>query len=924
MLVDTGASVTILKREIFEKLPPSSKDKLEAVSLTLVTATGESMPFIGSLNVDIVVGEHVFSHQILIADIQNDGILGIDFLSSHKIDVLLSKSCLSVKNDIIPCFHFDHGEKPSICRIVIAKDVVVPPNSELVVPGKIIDSIVNIENGIIEAMPKFANKSGLLMAHTLVQPKKGVVPLRLMNISDKECQVHKNTVSATLQTAEVVQQSVSDMKTKTVNSLSATDEIPPHLQELFENSSKHLNENEKHNFKTLLIKYQNAFSKDSKDLGTTDLIEHNINTGNANPIRQPPRRIPLSKLKDAEEEIQNMASSGVIEPSYGPWSSPVVLVKKKDGSTRFCVDYRKLNDVTIKDSHPLPRIDDTLDALSGAKIFSVLDLRSGYWNVKISDKDKPKTAFSIPGSGLWQFTKMSFGLCNAPATFVRLMEKVLRGLSWKICLVYLDDIIVYSNSFEQHLENLSQVFDCLCKADLKMSPKKCSLFKDQVLFLGHVVSAGGISTDPTKLESVTNWPVPKTVKQVRSFLGLCSYYRRFVKNFADIARPLHQLTEANRKFDWTDSCQQSFNTLKTALTSAPILSYPTSDDPFILDTDASNEGMGAVLSQVQNGIERVICYFSKAFSKQERRYCVTRRELLAVVASIKNFHHYLYGRNFLVRSDHGALRWLFKFKNPEGQIARWLETLSTYNFKIEHRAGRIHSNADALSRRPCCESSCSYCLRAEINYENELTECNVVQINTNEKSLSDVDLTKSNKNGNQSVCVVTRSQTASNDDKPSCSTGTSTESGNGKHFEIDKSLLNEQRRDPVIGQVVQWVENNERPEWQQISPKSVELKYYWSRFDSFELKNNILCHKWENDVGNKITWQIVLPASLRKTVFTQLHSVPVAGHLGVKKTLMKIKARYFWFGLRSDTEYFISKCDAYASRNVPQNDLKPQ
>ena len=310
-------------------------------------------------------------------------------------------------------------------------------------------------------------------------------------------------------------------------------------------------------------------------------------------------------------------------------------------------------------------------------------------------KDKAKTAFSIPGSGLWQFNKMSFGLCNAPATFVRLMERVLSGLDWKICLVYLDYIIVFSKTFKEHLENLNQVLNCLKWANLKLSPQKWDLFKDRVVFLDHVVSADDTTTDPAKIESVTNWPIPKNVKQVRSFFGLCSYHRRYVRNFADIARPLHKLTEKNVKFEWTDSCQESFDTLKRALTTAPILGYLTCEDKFIIDCDASNDGMGGILSQVQNGTEKVICYFSKAFTKPERRYCVTRRALLAVVASIRHFHHYLYGRHFLVRSDHVALRWLFMFKNPEGQIARWLETLATYDFNIEHRAGRIHSNADA-------------------------------------------------------------------------------------------------------------------------------------------------------------------------------------------------------------------------------------
>ncbi|KAK3745260.1 hypothetical protein QZH41_010890 [Actinostola sp. cb2023] len=235
---------------------------------------------------------------------------------------------------------------------------------------------------------------------------------------------------------------------------------------------------------------------------------------------------------------------------------------------------------------------------------------------------------------------MPFGLVNAPATFERFIEKVLAGLPWEVCLAYLDDIIVHADTSEAEIQS--------------------------VYFLGHVVSADGISTDPDKNRAVIDWPVPSRASEMRSFLGLCSYYRRFIKGFADIARPLHRLTEKGREFVWTSECDIAFNQLKTTLSTAPVLAYPTSKDPFILDTDASNIGLGAVLSQVQDGEEKVIAYYSKSLSKAERNYCVARKELLAIVNAVKRFHHYLYGRPFLVRTDHGALRWLMNFKNPEG------------------------------------------------------------------------------------------------------------------------------------------------------------------------------------------------------------------------------------------------------------------
>lgn len=922
MLVDTGASVTILKKELFEKLPLTSKETLQPVNLSLVTATGETSAFLGKIHLDIDMGRYTFTHEVLIADIQNDGILGVDFLTPNQCDVMISKSCLLYKGGSIPCYHFNQSSKPTVCRVAVSQDVVVPPDTEVIVPGRFVDSVINTETGLVSALPNFVNKHGLLMAYGLVEPKNGVVPLRFLNVSGKSCTIPKDTVSAQMERVEINEDQVLDLNyaQACINNVNVSQEIPPHLLDLFESGSKNLNENEKAQFRSLLIKYQDTFSKDSKDIGSTDLIEHHIDTADAQPVRIPPRRIPLAKMKQAEDEIKAMAEKGIIEPCNGPWSFPVVLIPKpKDNSIRFCIDYRRLNDLSIKDSHALPRIDDTLDALAGAKMFSVVDLRSGYWNVPIAEKDKPKTAFSIPGSGLWQFNRMSFGLCNAPATFVRLMERVLRGLNWKICVVYLDDIIVYSKSFQGQIDNLSQVFDCLQKAKLKMNPKKCDLFKDKVVFLGHVISSEGTTTDPAKIESVINWPTPKTVKHVRSFIGLCSYYRRYVKNFADIARPLHKLTEKDVKFEWTETCQNSFDTMKKALTSCPVLGYPTSDDKFVIDCDASNDGMGAVLSQIQNGVEKVICYFSKAFTRQERRYCVTRRELLAVVASIRHFHHYLYGQKFLVRSDHASLKWLFKFKNPEGQIARWLETLAAYDFTIEHRAGRLHSNADSLSRRPCCESGCRYCSRAEDRYEHlcspTVNVSDSVEVKSSSKSVETPVESVSYDNSNPRVCVLTRSQAKA--DKLSSGPEQTTKSKSDLHSGNDISLCDAQRRDPIIGKVYNWTVEGKRPEWQDISHECLELKHYWSRFESLHIRNDILVYKWENNTGKVVRWQILLPHDLRSEVLSMLHNTPTSAHLGVKKTIAKAKTRYFWYGMRRDIESWIQKCDECASRKAP-------
>ncbi|XP_011859544.1 PREDICTED: uncharacterized protein LOC105557028 [Vollenhovia emeryi] len=308
---------------------------------------------------------------------------------------------------------------------------------------------------------------------------------------------------------------------------------------------------------------------------------------------------------------------------------------------------------------------------------------------------------------------MPFGLCNAPATFERLMEEVLGDFLSRICLVYLDDVIIFGKTFEQMLHNLKKVFLRIREVNLRVNPKKCVLFARSVKYLGHVISSEGISTDPEKISAIKDWPQPYSKKQLRSFLGFCSYYRKFIRGFSSLAKPLYELTGDHVRYKWSEECQCAFEKLKGVLSSSSVLSCPKQDGEFVLDTDASNIGIGAVLSQRCEGVERVIAYFSRVLNKSERNYCVTRRELLAVVDPLKFFRHYLLGRRFLIRTDHVSLRWLMSFKDLEGQLARWLERLQQYDFEILYRKGRVHGNADGLSRRPCESLGCTYCKKRE-------------------------------------------------------------------------------------------------------------------------------------------------------------------------------------------------------------------
>ena len=331
----------------------------------------------------------------------------------------------------------------------------------------------------------------------------------------------------------------------------------------------------------------------------------------------------------------------------------------------------------------------TIHALGAAKWFSTLDLASGYWQVEVEPADREKTAFATP-QGLYQFRVMPFGLCNAPGTFQRLMEHALAGLHWTSCLVYLDDIIIFSRNIPDHLQRLREVFVRLREAGLKVKPSKCFLMQRKVHYLGHVVSEKGVETDPNKVVCVQEWSNPTNVKELRQFLGMASYYRRFIKGFAQKASQLHKLTEKGKTWNWTQECGEAFSKLKQALVSAPILAFPNFEHDFILDTDASADGLGAVLSQQFVEGQRVIAYASRTLTKAERQYCTTRREMLALVWGIRQFRPYLYGRTFNARTDHNSLRRLQNFREPEGQVARWLEILSEYDFQVFHRPGVQH------------------------------------------------------------------------------------------------------------------------------------------------------------------------------------------------------------------------------------------
>jgi hypothetical protein len=412
------------------------------------------------------------------------------------------------------------------------------------------------------------------------------------------------------------------------------------------------------------------------------------------PIAKRPYRMAPVEHEEVKKTVDELLAKGYIHRSFSSWAFPVLLVEKKDGTKRMCVDYRDLNAVTIKNKHPLPRIEDLFDQLQGACVFSKIDLRSGYHQLKIRPEDIQKTAFTCK-YGLYEYTVMSFGLTNAPAFFMHLMNKVFMDYLDIFVVIFIDDILIYSKSEAEHEKHLRLVLQRLREHKLHAKLSKCEFWIDEVPFLGHVISKGGIAVDPGKVKDVLNWVVPQTMKEVYSFLGLAGYYRRFIENFSKIVKPLTSLLEKGVDFSWTDECQKAFDELKKRLTTVPVPTLPDQSKRFTVYCDASRDGLGCVL--MQEG--RVIAYASRQLCRHELNYPTHDLELAAVVHALKIWRHYLFGQRCDIYTDHKSLKYIFTQNELNMRQRRWLELVKDYDLEIHYHPSKANVVADALSRK---------------------------------------------------------------------------------------------------------------------------------------------------------------------------------------------------------------------------------
>jgi len=855
-LLDSGADVSLIPQH-YVRTPEwsTNPEKLRAANGTEISVVGRHATVVAidriRTNADFFVSPNV-----------DEVILGRNWLAENSVHWDFAKSIIKIRGKSVS-LNGPECDPPECRRCRVSRDIEVPPESEMILPTNVIYGrwASSTTSGQWTTVPSEPIR-GLRVARTLIAKDTACAAIRVCNITKSPIRLQQGRSVSVLQNVEPVETNRADPP----NEKSITEQHRDMLHRVDSSVSPEA----KAELAALLRDYQDVFSYSEYDLGKTDLAKHDINTGDNKPFKQPLRPQPRAHLPVIDKLINDMQSQGVIEPCQSEWGSNIVLVKKKDGSVRFCVDYRRLNNLTQKDVYPLPRVETCLDTLSNAVWYSTFDLRSGFHQVPVNPRDVNKTTF-VCHRGTYRFPKMPFGLCNAPATFQRLMDTVLSGLNLEICLAYLDDIIVFSTDLESHLTRLTQLFEKLREANLKLKPSKCCLLQKKVAFLGYVISQKGVETDPGKIEAIANWPVPTNLRQSRAFVGLCQYYRRFVPNFSEIAKPLHELTKKGVRFHWSDECQQAFDKLKSTLAGAPVLALPRDEGNFILDCDASETAIGAVLSQVQDGEERPICYASQLYNRHEKNYNVTRKELLAVVTFVKKFRQYLLGRPFTIRTDHAALRWLKHTPEPIGQQARWLEIMEEYDYSIVHRPGRLHSNADALSRRePASEPP--------------------------------------------AVNVMSAVQTAPiADDTP----------------DDTPDWPSLQQNDPQIGFVYRLVQTGSHaPTTAELAPMGAEVKILCNQLDRLVITDRaILCREFTDHRTGRRFLQKIVPPSLRTEIAAQLHKGLNGGHLGTRRAKSQLQRRFFWPGWANHIRLAKRHCVQCARHHRPsakhQGPLQP-
>ena len=892
-LIDTGSQITTLTEAYLSEHHPDLPI-VPINCLTIRAANGQPIPYKGVVTLDIhIFGQDLDSVPVLVTNTPLDvaeqrrkkkqpAIIGMNVLSRVAKDVDV-KSLPTVLQPFIQEARLEHNSVRGQARAAEGARIPALSVATLRVTGVLTPRPQPLlATPLARPLP-----GGLLIVPTLVSSDPHSRYVRIANLSSEDYFLQRRTPVALLHAISGVesgvhqvtvdQHGVSIQEATTAPESSGLD-FDAVLGNSFQGSKE-----QRSCLQSLLEKYSHVFARNDQDLGYTDVEKHRIPTTDDVPVAQPYRSIPPNQFREVQQHIKSLLDAGIIKESRSPYASPVVLVRKKNNELRLCVDFRRLNSKTVGDAFPLPRIQESFDALAGAQFFTTLDLAAGYHQIAMHEDDQHKTAFVTP-MGLFEYTRMPFGLCSAPATFQRLMQASMSEFLLECLLVYLDDLLVYSKTFEGHLLDLENILAKIGSLGLKLRLDKCQFLCQKVQYLGHTITPGGIDCSEDKVEVIQNWPTPRTTKDLRSFLGFCSYYRRFLEGFSKIAAPLHDLvneacTKPGKKRAkvadltelWSPKHQEAFEELKAGLSSAPTLAYADFTKPFIVETDASHEGLGAILSQKQDdGKTRPIAFASRRLRENEKQYhhISYKLEFLAIKWAVtEKFRHYLIGATFTIFTDNNPLAH-YQTTKLGALEQRWASQLAQFNFDCQYKPGKKNP-ADALSRLP--QQATEVPLQVALCHQAARFAPEVQSATSPDPTpkLPDTDALP------WSTAVV---DSLSHDE-----------------------LRQRQEEDPTIGPVLAaWPDLPATPK-----PRSRLLQALIRQHPRLKLRNRVLYRQVTDPKWGPIE-QLVLPDCLHEQALEHLHQG--LGHQGVERTTSLLRARVYWPGLHRSVEQHIQQC----------------
>lgn len=933
-LVDTGACCSIAKHSVIQKSLLSAANVLQPVteSETLRAVTGDSLPVVGSVTLDVGLGAVSVRQTFFVVEhlsLPSELILGQDFFHNNEVilssqppflkvngsDVPILKAAERTIGTVVPdaatsptvlqtrCRQSDaatvngHGSESVNCgvedcdsddvrnhsceekdymdvsegndasrvrklKVKVTENVLIPANSvghrQMCVRFKMEewenrDAFFEPKEGADEAKIFFPGV--VKLERSEARPDTAVFRLPYVNWdSDLVAVLATRCIGYVTFLESATVESGTQGTARVAASISKgdgrrkADERKEQLYNLVDVKFPNADSKENKALKMLVDRHPCAFSLPDEPLSVTSEYFHEIVTDGP-PVYKKPYPIPVKYHEELKRQMEDMVARGIVRPSRSPYNSPLVLVVKRDGGCRICLDFRGLNAQIPDDRHPIPSIQTILNQLGKSRIFSCLDLRQGYHQIPLTEDSCKKTAFATP-DGQMEFLVLPMGLKDAAQTFQRVMNQVLSGLVGRISYVYLDDIVVTGRNFEEHVHNLDEVLDRLDKANLSLKLEKCSFFQDKVDYLGHVVSAEGVRPQPQKVAAMRQFPLPQTLRELQQFLGLANYYRRFVSSYSKIAKPLTDMTQgckevknAKKLLVWNEEARNAFETLKAKLSDDIVLKYPDFSKDFVLTCDASDYAIGGVLQQVDDqGNLRPLSYFSRKLNSAELNYSTIEREALAIVFGLRTNRQLIGGFKVRILTDHAPLTWLFGIKEPNGRVARWQVAVSEFNILVEHLPGRMNFVADALSR---------------VRMSGD-TEPVVASVQKNSEVVDEIEWD------------VTR-------------------------------LAQSQNAHPVWSKVSSFLKG----EIKEPPRLSVPVA-------QFRLADDGLLYRMRENAYGQTYHQVVVTEDFVQAALRLAHSLPTSGHGGVAATLARLNKFAYWPRMQGDVRSYCKSCEVCA------------